>query len=119
MNIARHALQYDEEVAADKEKVELSEVHSLLQEKVTVLGKLVDRCSEGLAEKAQPKVAGVLESLTDMATPLIDAMAINGNEAGTILEKLGANSIDKEHFNGNKNTLEENVIILNWFHLFA
>lgn len=90
----------------------------MLQTKVTLLARLVDRCSDGLAESAQPKVTAVLDLLVAMATPMMDSININAQEASTILEKLGGEEDNDEYkniFNQNKTALEENVRILNRF----
>ena len=54
---------------AAEQDVQLSDVDTLLQAKVTLLARLVDRCSDGLAEAAPPKVTQVLNLLVSMATP--------------------------------------------------
>ena len=91
---------------------------TLLQAKVTLLARLVDRCSDGLAESAQPKVTAVLDRLVALATPMMDSIVTNAQEANSILEKLGGEEDNDEYqslFNKNKTALEENTRILNRF----
>ena len=104
------------EITAAAEGIELSDVGSVLGDTVTVLARLVDRCSDRLAEAAQPKVTQVLNLLVSMATPMIDSINTNAQEAGTTKENLGGEEDKDEYkiiFDQNKKALEENVRILN------
>ena len=106
------------EITAAAEGIELSDVGSVLGDKVTLLARLVDRCSDGLAESAQPKVTAVLDSLVALATPMMDSIVTNAQEANSILEKLGGEEDNDEYqslFNKNPTALEESTRILNRF----
>ena len=117
-NIAK----YDEDLTAVAATVELAEVHTKLHEKVSRLSDLITKCSEGMAERAQPKVTEVLQQLKIMATPMVEVLAINANESASVLQELGkecsVDGLNKELFDKQKSQLEQSVAILSRFRLY-
>ena len=100
----------------------LAELHVTLDEKVSQLLDLINKSSEGLAEKATPKVTEVMKHLRPLATPMTEALGINAKEATTVLEELGMNcfgGLKEEIFDKHKVQLQQSVEILNRLHLYS
>ena len=112
----------DEDLVVLAATAGLAELHVTLDEKVSRLLDLINKSSEGLAEKATPKVTEVMKHLTSLATPMTEALGINAKEATTVLEELGMNcfgGLKEEIFDKHKVQLQQSVEILNRLHLYS